>query len=859
MTTLFTTLILIAAALGLLGSLFLYFYWRMVQQPVPKMEGEIDLAILDQPVEVLRDKHGIPHIYAQNRADLFRTQGYVHAQDRLWQMEQNRRTGRGTLAAVFGEVALEADRFSRIIGFRRAAEAELDQIDDETHQILNWYADGVNGYISAHPRKLAAELNLLRIRPEPWTPLDTIIYSKVMAWSLSVNWESELTRLRLLATLGPEKAAELEPNQPDSTPIILEGVGSHALSRLVKDADRLLEQYNKVKAWLGNQGGGQGSNSWVVAPKRSLNNRPLLCNDPHLTHTIPSTWYENGLHCPDYNVSGVSLTGAPGVLIGHNEHIAWGLTNAFPDVQDLYLERAHSENLNRENLSRENLSEENITEDNPRFEYMGEWEEAQVLEERITIRRQVEPHIEQVVITRHGPLISGLLPTNVDEFSELALALQWTGHQPSHNIRAILNLNQASNWQEFDEALADWSTPAQNFTYADSQGNIGYLMAGDIPIRPKDSGLLPAAGWTEAGEWTGMIPHDELPRLYNPDSGFIVTANNRMIADDYPYFMGIEFYPGWRASRIETILQRKGKHTIRDMEEMQLDTGSTFAEALAPWIGLLNSEDPWEKTALNELRQWNYRMDADSAAALVFHYTLIHLLDMTFGDKLEGAELEGAELQSLSEIDEKKQATPLYQSYLGMSISPLFLINGFNMRAELRLLQLISQHEESEWYAEATTGRSRSRDELLQEALTLAVQDIRERMGDSTLRWDWGRSHQVRYVHPMGSLRFLGRFFNKGPFPIGGDGTTPLQTRHALQLPLGVVQVTPSYRQVYEVGAWDRAQTINSSGQSGHPLSNLYDDQIQLWLEGGYHAMPWSREAVEDETVFRTKLGTVDS
>jgi len=255
-------------------------------------------------------------------------------------MEQNRRTGRGTLAAVFGEAALAADRFSRIIGFQRAAQAELDQIDDETLQVLDWYADGVNAYISDHPRRLAAELNLLRIRPEPWTPLDTLIYGKVMAWSLSVNWESELTRLRLLATLGPEKATDLEPNHPDHTPIILEGVGSNVLNRLAQDAGQLLVQYNQVKEWLGNQGGGQGSNSWVVAPKRSLNNRALLCNDPHLTHTIPSTWYENSLHCPDFNVSGVSLTGAPGVLIGHNEHIAWGLTNAFPDVQDLYTSAA---------------------------------------------------------------------------------------------------------------------------------------------------------------------------------------------------------------------------------------------------------------------------------------------------------------------------------------------------------------------------------------------------------------------------------------------------------------------------------------------------------------------------------------
>jgi len=486
-------------------------------------------------------------------------------------------------------------------------------------------------------------------------------------------------------------------------------------------------------------------------------------------------------------------------MIGHNEHIAWGLTNAFPDVQDLYLERPHSD-------------------DPTKFEYEGEWEAAQILEEQIEIRSE-EPHVEQVVVTRHGPILNNLLPQSQNDETPLPLALRWTGHQPGHNIRAILNLNQATNWQEFDAALADWSTPSQNFSYADEQGNIGYVMGGDIPVRQNNLGLLPAAGWTEETQWRGMIPHEELPRLYNPSSGFIVTANNKMIDDDYPYYMGIEFYPGWRAARIEHILQRKGQHTIRDMEEIQLDTGSTYAEGLAPWIGLLNSDDPWEKTALNQIRQWNYHMESDSTAALVFHYTLIHLLNMTFGDKVaEGQRGKVAELQSgdddavnrKSEIVNGSEAhgdsrdRSVYESYLGISSTPLFLINGFNMRAESRLLQLINEHEESEWYTEAATGRRRNREELLQEAVTQAVLDIREQVGDSTLRWDWGRSHQVRYVHPMGSLRFLGGFFNRGPFPIGGDGTTPMQTRHVPQLPLGLVQVTPSYRQIYSTLARGR-------------------------------------------------------
>jgi penicillin amidase len=320
--------------------------------------------------------------------------------------------------------------------------------------------------------------------------------------------------------------------------------------------------------------------------------------------------------------------------------------------------------------------------------------------------------------------------------------------------------------------------------------------------------------------------------LYNPPSGKIVSTNNKIVGDDYPYFLGSEFAPGWRAARLEEMLNKKERHTVRDMEEMQLDTHSNYAEALTPWLTLLNSEEPWEKAALNALRKWNYRMEPESEAALVFHYTVIELLEMVFGDKL-GANKMG---------------------YFGVGENPLFPAHGFLWRAEARLLELINEHEQSYWYVEARSGRQRTREELLQEALTRAVKQIRAAVGDSMRNWNWGRTHQVRYVHPLGSARLLNNVFNRGPLPVGGDATTLNFARHIPQLPLGLVQVTASYRQIFEVGSWDRAQTLTNVGQSGHPLSDLYDDQIMMWKEGNYHAMPWSREAVEAATVYRLRL-----
>lgn len=800
LSTIITILVILFILVAVFGAFFIYVYWWLVQRPVPQIDGELKFSCLDSPVEVLRDRHGVPHIYAQNRADLFRAQGIVHAQDRLWQMEQNRRIARGTLSELFGKAALDVDRFSRIVGFHRSAQLELETLDDETLQHLTWFCEGVNEYMRQRPGRLAAEFNLLRRQPEPWTPVDILAFAKVMGWSLSINWESELVRVQLLEHADAFRAAELEPEYPEYNPVITEGVGSQDSVRMLSTAGLLLGEYEKLKEWLGPQGARLGSNSWAVAPKHTTTARAILCNDPHLPLTIPGVWYENHLECPDFQVSGVSFPGTPGIIIGHNRHMAWGLTNAFPDVQDLYIERPHP--------------------DDPHlFEYNGEWEPAQVLREEIYVRNNPNPHVEEVVITRHGPIISRL----VEGGTPHTLALRWIGHEPGGTVTALLRMNQATNWDEFDEALAEWSVPAQNVTYADVYGNIAYRMAGKVPIRANGLGLVPAPGWTDEYEWTGVIPHQELPHLYNPESGYIVTANNKLTGDDYPYFLGAEYFPGWRARRIEEMLRQKKRLNSQDMEVMQMDTTSLYAESLAPLLTRLQSSDPWEKAALNMLRDWSFRMEPESPAALIFHYVLLHLLDMTFGDKLG----------------------PARSGYFGEALSPLFIINGFMHRAETRLLEILTEHEESIWYTDAATGRPRTRDELLQEAFSLSVKRIRKEVNANPRRWAWGRMHQVRYAHPLGSVRILSGFFNRGPFPVGGDGTTPNQTSYQPKLPPGLVQVVASYRQICDVGDWDATITVTTSGQSGHPFSRNYVDQIPMWLEGVYHAMPWTRPAVE--------------
>jgi penicillin amidase len=345
-------------------------------------------------------------------------------------------------------------------------------------------------------------------------------------------------------------------------------------------------------------------------------------------------------------------------------------------------------------------------------------------------------------------------------------------------------------------------------------------------------GLVPAAGWDGAHEWDGFIPAVELPRLYNPESGKIVLANHKVAGDDYPYFLGADFDPGWRAARIEEMLAEKDRHTIRDMEEMQLDNVDKLAQAFTPWFTLLRIDDPWEKVAIQALRKWNWRMDSDNPAGLIFSYLMNNLLELVYADKLGAAR----------------------GSFLGASSTPLFPILGSRQRAETALLQIVNEHEESFWYADVAKRRSRTRDELLQEALTRSMKLIRRVYGDSMLRWAWGKAHQVRFAHPLSRARFVGGQFDRGPLPVGGDGMAPNLTAGPVGLPPGLVQTIPVYRQIYEVGTWDRAESVLAGGQAGHALSRLYDDQIMMWREGAYHVMPWSREAVEKVTEYRLIL-----
>jgi len=803
---------MLATAAGLTGLAGLAggIYYILTHRPLPKQKGTVKLHGLHEPVEILTDRYGVPHMYAQNEDDLYFAQGYVHASQRLWQMELNRRISSGRLAEIFGEVALEADRFSRRLGIHRSAIAEVPRLPEHSKRILDAYARGINTYIDRYKNKLPLEFTLLRFQPAPWRVEDSIQWAKMMGWNLGGNWETELIRARIFARLGAKRAAKLEAGYDPQHPLIIPpGVAYQGINM------GMLEQYEQLKQ-LSGFGMMGASNNWVVDGSMSTTGAPILCNDPHLGQAAPSIWFECHLIAGDIDVIGASFPGTPGVVIGHNQHIAWGITNAVSDVEDLYIEKFNPENPHQ-------------------YEYQGKWEDAQVVREEIFVKGKPSPMIEEVRITRHGPILTHMPPLNNSQATNsngtnadtgtLPLALRWTGLEQCHITASVEKLNRASNWEEFREALRDWDVPPQNMIYADKKGNIGYIMAGAIPIRSQGQNLLPSPGWTGEHEWVGFIPFDELPHTYNPAQHFIVTANNRVVNDEYPYYITNEWLNGYRAQRIRDLLLSKGKLSPEDMASIQADQYALPAVEIVPHMLSLQPQSQLEKVALEVMRTWNYILSPGSIAASIYT-TFLQKLEIVVFEAMVG--------------DEQN----LLQGYLGQGSTILALQNGYASRSKPLLIRLLEQHDDSWFTDSAIPNGPRSWDPALSSAFTAAVEELCEKLSPKVSQWQYGKIHTVTYSHPLGMVKPLDKIFNRGPYPFGGDidtvcmgATLPNQTE--------TVITVPSYRQIVNMADLPASRSGHSPGQSGHPGSKHYDDFIKSWLKVEHHPMLFERSEIE--------------
>lgn len=784
----------------------------VLRRPLPRTSGSAPLIGLSARAEVRRDRWGIPHIYAENNADLFAALGYVHAQDRLWQMELNRRTGHGRLAEIFGPVALSSDTFIRTLGISRIARREADLLDEHTHAMLTAYVRGVNGCIEASGSRLPLEFSILGIAPRPWELADILVWPKVMALNLSLNWTRELLNARIVAALGAERAVAIAPHHPDSGPLSVPAgvtydpaIGAAAL-RMFADA----------AAFMGEPGSPQGSNAWVVSGSRSVSGRPLLADDPHLALGLPGVWYLAHLEGGDYHVTGGTFPGTCGVIIGHNRRVAWGVTNGMIDNQDLYIERFDPA-------------------DPLRYQWCGAWLRAETVREEISVKGQSEPHVVEVRITHHGPIIDPVAspaagplvrPVDVAESYYEALALRWTALDPAPGVtRAILGLNRAENWAEFRTALADWDVPPQNFVYADVDGHIGYALAGRLPVRAQGDGQLPVPGWDGGYEWRGFVPPEALPSTYDPPGGMAVTANNLPAGSDYPFHAALkgEWLNPYRAARITELIQAEERHDLRSFARIHHDVRSLPGLALARLVADLPIDQPIERTARDILVAWDGDLGPNSAAGAIYDALRYHLLRLAY-----------------AELGDLITATA------GLGVFASVPANNYLDRALPTLLERIAAApvpgRPDPWL-----GAGRTWDDLLRTAIARAVADLRKRGGDPA-RWSYGKGHRLTLRHPLGGVAALSAIFNRGPWPTGGDIDTVNQAYTPRNSPAGPIYIAPSYRHIIDVGGWDSSRVILPAGQSGHPASHHYSDMTDAWRGGAYCPMLWTRAAIERDT-----------
>jgi len=778
---------------------------RFMQRPLPPQNSALLVDGLRRPVEVLRDPWGLPHIYAQNEHDLFFAQGYVMAQDRLFQMDANRRVGAGRISEIVGPAGLESDRFARYFGWQRAARAQAASADAEIRDILSAFTAGVNAFIAAG--KLPLEYTLLAFKPEPWRVLDSAAWGTVLAWGLSVNWETELLRAMLIETFGPEKAADLAPNYVDSYETIMPDaqVGQRLALELIKAYREAMTYLPLGDALVGS---GVGSNNWVVNGAHTQSGRPILANDPHLPPIFPTLWYANHLVGGGYNVTGFTTPGVPGVIIGHNERVAWGVTNAFPDVQDLYIERFHPDDPSLY------LAEE-------------EWVPAEMVTEIIKVRGR-KPLVETVRYTRHGPVISDLIRGEKRD-----LALRWASYGRNNHMRAIVETNRATDWHTFRDGLRYWGFPSQNVVYADVDGNIGYMMPGLVPRRKKGAGLAPTPGWDSEYEWVGWIPFEELPSRYNPPEGVIATANNRVFGTHYPHLLTGEWLPDYRAARILELIKAYTPLTLADNGRIQNDTVSLqarrFMNAALPLLAAHAFTRADEVHALRILQQWECDMRADRIAPGLYFGALVHFTHACVAQAV-GPELGAALMRRDSDVGFPSH--PFHEIAYELALN--WLENG----------------------APAWVGDVRP---LLPAAFAQTVAVLRAQFGPNPVRWQWGKMHRVELHNVLARIPGLGRLWKPISLPVGGDGYTVNQADVTPHFPPDPVHVIASCRLLLDVGDWDASLAVLPGGQSAHVASPHYQDQVDDWRNGRYHPFLFSRARIEAAGAGRLLLNPLRS
>jgi penicillin amidase len=764
-------------------------YW-IVERPMPQIQGQLALRGLQARVEVIRDQWGVPHLFAQTEEDLFMVQGFVTAQDRLWQMDLSRRAGHGRLAEIFGPVALRADQAVRTLGLHRFAKETAQKLSPRARRVAEAYARGVNAFIASQPEKLPLEFSLLGYRPEPWTVEDSLAVTATMAQTLHDYFYTQISRAKVYQILGA-KAQEIDiafstegtflidapghgviataqsPVSPWLAPTPLQAPTLEALEAFAQD-------YRALALFILEDAPELGSNNWVVHGMLTDTGKPYLVNDPHLAHRQPATWYEIHLSGAGWNVTGAVIPGIPGVTIGHNDRIAWGITNAYAAIQDLFIEKFNPQNPTQ-------------------YEFLGRWEEAKVVREEIFIKGERTPIVHETLITRHGPVITEL----AGDYGE-RVALSWSFIAGERGLDGLLDINHAGNWEEFRRAVSQWNFDL-NFVYADVEGHIGYQLSGLIPRRPNGYAGVPVPGWTGEHEWDGFVPFEQMPYALDPETRFIATANHRTVSRDYRPEVPGEWTSPFRARRIVQMLQSKSQHSREDMRAMLADsyneayhqTAKLLVERVEPQM--LTDR---ELRALGRLVFWDGIVTESDVAGSIVHETVQALVEQIFQKKLDSA-----------------------AGFIGFS------------RGLYLLLKMAQTDPQSDWFDDPATAEREELSAVLVLGFKTAIARLTMAHSSDLSQWNWGRVYEQRFPHALGRIGPLGSIVNRRSPTAGGRIT--------------VNRDLASYRLIIDLADLDQSRSGLTTGQSGHPFAKHYSDQLSAWRAVQPHRMLWERGSIE--------------
>lgn len=796
-------LLVVLALIG--GGVWLYHATRVA---LPLLDGKLAISGLSAPVKVVRDGHGVPHITAANLPDLFFAQGYVTAQDRLWQMDMSRRSAAGELSEIlsprlFGENVLRADKRQRVLGIRAVAEKAADALLGEERMYAEAYARGVNAFIASHKGSLPPEFRLLSYEPRPWTPADTcLVGAAIIQENQFIFIQHMWLREKVLAHLGPELTADLYPSTswrdhpPTGTAPNVNQSSPDATKLLAPDGERNRKEHHamhelQLPEWLrtkvktfDNSLLLSGSNNWVLSGQHTTTGKPLLSNDMHLSHRIPSVWYESHLMAPGFDVAGVTLAGVPFVIVGHNQRIGWGFTNLGPATYDLYIE-----NLN----------------DKDEYQTPSGWQKLQHRREVITVRNGHTVTVD-VLLTRHGPIVSDVFPGE-----ERKLALRWTLYEPTIISLPFLDIDRAQNWDQFKHAISRFEIPSQNAVYADGEGHIGYIATGKVPARVAVSPGMPVSGVDDVHEWTGFIPFDQMPSVFDPPTGIIATANGRITSDKYPYQLALEWGFGARTQRIYEVLESGKKFSPADMLALQTDVASSYdlflAQRFVYSIDHNKNASERARKAADILRQWNGRVEADSSAAAIVAKSSRELIRLMLEPKLGTA----------------PEIVAPFTAPTGWQIYRWFMSNAW--------LENTLREQNRAWLPANYT----SFEELVTAALEKATSA--EGAPNDLSTWKWGDLATLDLKHPLfGRIPPFQHWAGPGRVPQAGNGNTVKQVMN---------DFGPSQRLTVDFANLD-ATTLNiTTGQSGNILSPYFLDHWPAWYHGTTFPFPFSASAVE--------------